>query len=195
MSKRVKYINRAEANKQIQIAHDMRNVAEAFSNALNKFEGLKTLEEIDASLNAKTGFVNVSLSATAMGLEAEYGLVSQYLGKIDLKVYDKNWVVKQSYKDKMFEKYTIYYSDEDVKLFDEVEKILDKLNALNLPNGCLRSDHTGQIKFFDNSFDLARQLNQSSRSLAEKQAKAKEIIDAEKQKKESKSIVEQVRQS
>ena len=192
MSKRVKYINTAEANKRIGEAHDYRKVVPAFRDALKTFEGLKTLEEIDEHLKEKTGFVNVELSATAMGVEAEYKLVSKYLGKINLKNYDKNGLVTQKYKDKCFLDCTVYHTDEDIKFFDEVEKVLEKLNALNLPNGCLRSDHSGQIKFFEKSFDLARQLNRSSRSLAEKQAKAKEIIDAEKQKKESKSIVKRV---
>jgi|SaaInlStandDraft_1057018.scaffolds.fasta_scaffold41248_4 hypothetical protein len=193
MKKRVRHVNRAEANKEIQVAHDNRKVAKQLSEAMVSFAGMKTLEEIDIYLNEKTGFVNTQLSAEAMGLGEQYQLVSKYLGSVDLKIYDKNWVVKQSYKDKMFEKYTTYYSDEDIKLFDEVEKVLEKLNALNLPNGCLRSDHTGQIKFFDNSFNLARQFSQSSRSFAEKQSKAKEIIDAVK--KPNKSIVEQVRQN
>ena len=188
MKKRVRHVNRAEANKEIQVAHDNRKVAKQLSEAMVSFAGMKTLEEIDIYLNEKTGFVNTQLSAEAMGLGEQYQLVSKYLGSVDLKIYDKNWVVKQSYKDKMFEKYTTYYSDEDIKLFDEVEKVLEKLNALNLPNGCLRSDHTGQIKFFDNSFNLARQFSQSSRSFAEKQSKAKEIIDAVK--KPNKSIVE-----
>ena len=193
MKKRVRHVNRAEANKEIQVAHDNRKVAKQLSEAMVSFAGMKTLEEIDIYLNEKTGFVNTQLSAEAMGLGEQYQLVSKYLGSVDLKIYDKNWVVKQSYKDKMFEKYTIYWSNEDVKLFEDVEKALATLNALNLPNGCLRSDHTGQIKFFDNSFNLARQFSQSSRSFAEKQSKAKEIIDAVK--KPNKSIVEQVRQN
>lgn len=180
MNKRVKHINRTEANRLIQQASDYRNVVPQYREALKSFNGLRSIDKIDAWLNEQTNFKNTQLSATAMGLEEEYKLVSQYLGKINLKNHDKNGLVTQAFKDKCFADCTIYYSDEDVALFDEVEKILEKLNALNLPNGCLRSDHSGQIKFNDKSFNLTRQFNQSSKSLAEKQAKAKEILDKAK---------------
>ena len=190
MSKRVKNVNRSEANKLIQEASNYRKVVPAYREALKSFNGLRSIDKIDAWLNEQTNFVNTKLSATAMGLEAEYDLVSKYLGKITLKNYDKNGLVTEQFKDKCFADCTVYYSDEDVKLFDEVEKVLDKLNALGLPNGCLRSDHNGQIHFNDKSFNLARQFRSSSRSFAEKQAKAKEVIDAVK--KPNKSIVEKV---
>ena len=190
MKKRVRHVNRAEANKEIQVAHDNRKVAKQLSEAMVSFAGMKTLEEIDIYLNEKTGFVNTQLSAEAMGLGEQYQLVSKYLGSVDLKIYDKNWVVKQSYKDKMFEKYTTYYSNEDLKLFEGVEKALATLNSFNLPNGCLWANHKGEVNFNEKRFTTARQLSRSSRSMAEKQAKAKEIIDAVK--KPNKSIVERV---
>jgi len=177
MKKRVKYVNRAEANKQIQVAHEFRRVIPAFREALKSFEGLKTIEEIDAFLNDKTGFVNVELSATAMGLEAEYGLMKQYLGKINLKNYDANGLVTQKYKDKCFLDYTQYYSDEDVELFEAVEKALEKLNALELPVGCLTSDHKGQVTFNEQRFDVSRQLTRGSRYAKQEDAKEKLFKD------------------
>ena len=190
MNKRVKHVDRDLANKLIQEAHNYRKVVPQYREALKSFNGLRSIEKIDAWLNEQTNFVNTKLSATAMGLEKEYDLVSKYLGKIVLKNYDKNGLVTEKFKDKCFLDCTIYYSDEDVKLFDEVEDILEKLNALDLPQGCLWANHKGEVIFNDKRYNTAMQFKNSSRSFAEKQAKAKEIIDAVKG--EKKSIVEQV---
>jgi phosphoglycolate phosphatase-like HAD superfamily hydrolase len=163
MSKRVKYINTGEANKRIGEAHDYRKVVPAFREAIKSFEGMKTIDEIDTFLNDKTGFKNTSLSATAMGLEDQYKLVSKYLGKINLKNYDKNGLVTQKYKDKCFLDCTVYHTDEDVALFDKVEKVLDKLNALELPLGCVFNNHNGEFLFNEQRFNTARQLLRGSR--------------------------------
>lgn len=190
MKKRVRHINRDLANKRINEAGSYRKVVPAYREALKSFEGLNTLEEIDASLNESTNFKNVNLSATAMGLEEEYLLVSKYLGKIDLNNYDANGLVTDEFKKKCELEFTTYYSDEDTKLFDKIEKALNKINEFGLPNGAIISNHTGQLKFNEKRFDTARQLNRSSKTIAEKQAKAKQVIDAVKG--EKKSIVEKV---
>lgn len=170
MKKRVKYINTNEANKMIQQAHDYRKIVPQFRNALKSFEGMKSIEEIDEHLKSQTNFVNVELSATAMGLESEYNLVSKYLGKIDLNNYDTNGLVTPEFKAKCMELFTTYYSDEDVKLFDKIEKAIEKVNSFNIPNGAIISNHNGQLKFNERHFNVARQLNKSSRgsSIVEK---------------------------
>jgi hypothetical protein len=189
MSKRVRSVNRDLVNKKLQEAHNYRKVVPAFREALKSFQGMDTLEEIDEHLKSNTGFVNVELSATAMGLEAEYKLVSQYLGKINLNNYGANGLVSDEFKKKCELEFTSYYSDEDVKLFDKIEKALDKINELGLPNGAIYSNHRGVLKFNERHYNVARQLNKSSRSIADKQAKAKQVIDAVKG---GKSIVERV---
>ena len=170
MKKRVRNINTSEANKMIQQAHDYRKIVPQFKNALKSFEGMNTLEEIDEYLKAKTNFVNVELSATAMGLESEYKLVSKYLGKINLDNYDANGLVTPEFKAQCMERFTSYYSDEDVKLFDKIEKAIEKVNSFNLPNGVILSNHTGQLKFNERHFTVSRQLNKSYRgsSIVEK---------------------------
>ena len=163
MKKKVKSVNTAEANKRINEAGNYRKIAPAFKEALKSFEGMDTLEAIDEYLKSKTGFVNVPMSATAMGLENEYNLVSKYLGKIELSNYDENGVVTQEFRDKCFADCTTYYSDEEVKLFSQVEKVLEKLNALELPLGCVFNNNNGEFLFNEQRFNVANQLIKGSR--------------------------------
>ena len=168
MKKRVRFINTAEANKKMQIAHNYRKVVPQFKKALASFDNLQTIEEIDEYLKSKTGFANHLMSASAMGLEIEYSLLLKYLGKIDLSVYDKQGLVSNEYKAQCIEEFTKYYSDEEVKIFEKIEKMLVKINEMKVPNGAIYSDHKGALHFNEKRYTVAKQLLNSSRGVVQK---------------------------
>ena len=108
---------------------------------------MKTLEEINVFLTEKTGFVNVQMSAEAMGLNEQYNIVSKYLDVIDLNHYDDDFNITQEYKDILKEQFTTYWNDADVKLFNKIEKVLKQLNDFGIPMTCFYNDNQGKLLF------------------------------------------------
>ena len=89
--KKVKHFNSSKYNEQFEAAFENRIVAKELKKALKSFPDCEGMEQIEKFLIEKTGFVNVQMSAAAMGLENEYKSVTDYLGIIDLSKYKENF--------------------------------------------------------------------------------------------------------
>ena len=70
--KKVKHFNSSKYNEQLEAAFSNRTEAKELHEALKSFPDCDGMEQIEKFLNQKTGFVNVQMSAQAMGLENEY---------------------------------------------------------------------------------------------------------------------------
>jgi hypothetical protein len=120
------------------------------------------MEQIEEFLKEKTGFVNVQMSAQAMGLEKEYKSVTDYLGIIDLSKYKENFTkLTDGYVDGLREKNTIYWSEADAKIIDKVNKNLKSINDLNIKAG-FGFNNLNQLVFNEKQWNVWQQLNRTS---------------------------------
>jgi hypothetical protein len=107
-------------------------------------EGATTLDEVEAFLNAKTGFVNPRVSADAMGVLEPYSKAIDLSNLIEglnhtalverktSKPY-KVYAIDPKYKALVEEKYTTYYTAEQSKQIEALEKAIDAINKLDTP--------------------------------------------------------------
>lgn len=132
MSKRrIRSFNDANFKKQIaEIKGELPNAVKLKKN-LTAFAGCNTLEEINDYLNEKTGFLNAGMSASAMGLDMQYFIVTSYINKIDFSLYNKSLTdVATEVVERIREENTTYYNEEETKLFNKIEKITKSLNEM-----------------------------------------------------------------
>lgn len=133
--------------------------AKAKKNSLIAFSGINTLEEIETYLNDKTGFVNTNLSATALGLEEQYSTI---LNTQDVEITNYTTDFKSLSSDftvKLKEKYTTYWSDEELSEIKEIAKAIKVLNKLSLPSKLsIYRDRNNQYNFNQSVFIYQNQI-------------------------------------
>lgn len=157
--KKVKHFNSAKYNEQFAAAFSNRIEAKELNKALKSFPDCEGMEQIEKFLNKKTGFVNVQMSASAMGLEKEYKTVTNYLGIIDLKNYKENFTkLTDDYVDGLREENTIYWSDADAIIIDKVNKNLKAINDMNIKAG-FGFNNLNQLVFNEKQWNVWQQLN------------------------------------
>jgi len=100
---------------------------------LNNFE-VKSIKDFENKINAQTKFVSARLSAEALGYSEEYLRMQQLEKEIDdrLTIQDinANGQLKASLKNKIRDRHTIYYSSEEVKLLEKLDKIIADYNQI-----------------------------------------------------------------
>ena len=106
-----------------------------FQYLLNQLEAT-SIKSFEVSINNKTGFTNASVSANAFGLEIEYKrllelekLIDNRLSVDDLTVSND---LKSTIKEAIKEKHTEYFSKEDLKVKEDLDKVIKIYNALDL---------------------------------------------------------------
>lgn len=131
-NKRVKFYDSSEHFKKVDELMKKRSLAKKLKEAKVSFIGYDTLEEIEEYLNGKTGFVNTKLSATALGLEEQYDTIVKYSHSINLDNYKDDFSdLTDSFKRELKEKYTKYFSDEETKEIEGIEKVVSAINKLS----------------------------------------------------------------
>ena len=160
--KKVKHFNTSKYNEQFEAAFSNRIEAKELHKALKSFPDCDGMEQIEKFLNKKTGFVNVQMSAAAMGLEKEYKSVTDYLGIIDLSKYKENFTkLTDDYVDDLREANTIYWSEADANIIDKVNKNLKIINDLNIKAG-FGFNNLNQLVFSEKQWNVWRQLNRTN---------------------------------
>ena len=160
--KKVKHFNGSKYNEQLEAAFSNRTEAKELHEALKSFPDCDGMEQIEKFLNEKTGFVNVQMSASAMGLEKEYKSITDYLGIIDLSKYKENFTkLTDDYIDDLREENTIYWSEADANIIDKVNKNLNIINDLNIKAG-FGFNNLNQLVFNEKQWNVWRQLNRTS---------------------------------
>ena len=87
------------------------------------------------------------MSASAMGLDMQYFIVTSYIDKIDFSLYNKSLTdVDSEVVAKIKEENTTYYSEEDTKTLLKAEKVTKALNEL--PVGLRQSIFLNSYKEF-----------------------------------------------
>lgn len=100
---------------------------------LNNFE-VESIKDFENKINAQTKFVSARLSAEALGYTDEYVRMQQLEKEIDgrLTIQDinANGQLKASLKNSIRDRHTIYYSSEEVKLLEKLDKIIADYNQI-----------------------------------------------------------------
>ena len=100
---------------------------------LNNFE-VESIRNFEVKINAQTKFVSARLSAEALGFSEEYVRMQQLEKEIDdrLTIQDinANGKLKVSLKNKIRDRHTIYYTDEELILLEQLNKIIDDYNKI-----------------------------------------------------------------
>jgi hypothetical protein len=136
MKKKVLNFSQQKYNVALSEVFASRIEAKELVDALSSFDGCENLEQVETYLKEKTGFVNVQLSASALGVEKEYNTINEYFDVLDLSIYEDNFTkLSDKFIDGLKEQFTEYWSNEDAIYIDKVEKELKAINKLDIPNG------------------------------------------------------------
>ena len=133
MKKRIKHYNANGFQKAVTEALTEKDNAKKLKESLVAFAGYETIEQIENYLNEKTGFVNTTLSASAMGLDAQYNHIIKYFDIINLAHFTEDFNdVSDERKAELKEDFTIYWNDTDAKIIEKTLKLVKQFNEMDL---------------------------------------------------------------
>ena len=103
---------------------------------LLNFLKVESIKQFESELNEKTGFVKASLSAEALGYEAElkrlHVLEKKIGGKLSKNDIDKNNNnIKLPILERISEKHTTYYTPEELKTLEDLERVVKLFNEID----------------------------------------------------------------
>ena len=131
--KRIKKENLHLANIEIAELNKVKILVVEFADLLKQLES-GSIGEFELKVNEKTNFTNPMVSASAFGLESEYKRLLELEKLIDnrLNIEDLNSSkeLKSTLIANIKEKHIEYYSSEDLKLKNTLEKIMQQYNSL-----------------------------------------------------------------
>ena len=133
MEKRIKHYNANGFNKAVIEALTEKDNAKKLKESLVAFAGYETIEQIENYLNDTTGFINTTLSATAMGLDLQYNHIIKYFDVIDLAHFTEDFTdLSDELKAELKEDFTIYWNDTDAKIIEKTLKLCKSFNEMDL---------------------------------------------------------------
>ena len=132
MKRRIKHYNANGFQKAVTEALTEKNNAKKLKESLVAFAGYETIEQIENYLNEKTGFVNTTLSANAMGFEKQYAHIIKYFDVIDLAHFTEDFTdLSDELKAELKEDFTIYWNDTDAKIIEKTLKLVKQFNEMD----------------------------------------------------------------
>ena len=130
--KRIKHYNANGFQKAVTEVLTEKENARVLKESLVAFAGYETIEQIENYLNEKTGFVNTTLSASAMGLDAQYNHIIKYFNVIDLAHFTEDFTdLSDELKAELKEDFTIYWNDTDAKIIEKTLKLVKQFNEMD----------------------------------------------------------------
>jgi len=164
---RVKHYNKREHDEEINTA---KNKAYHYTNYRKYLKEIdpevNNLGDAKTSLNSRTGFKNARLSADALDLKEVYDKAVEsenlWLG-LDVKHLEKKgkeWVLTDSYKEEIKEKYTSYYNPKEERILKLLEDTAERLNR-ETPKGvrrALKQRFDGEYEVDEKMFIAAYQM-------------------------------------
>jgi len=164
---RVKHYNKREHDEAINTARNKATHYTAYRKYLKELDpAVNNLGDAKTSLNNRTGFKNARLSADALDLKEAYDNAEQsenlWLG-LDVKHLEKKgkeWVLTDSYKEEIKEKYTSYYSPKEERILKLLEDTAERLNK-ETPKGvrkALKQRFDGEFEVDERMFIAAYQM-------------------------------------
>ena len=93
-----------------------------------------SVSDFEDSINAKTGFVNSMMSATAHGFDKEYTRILELEklieGKLSSKDLTKTKEIKPAIISEIIDKHTEFYSTTELKTKQSLENVIKEFNSL-----------------------------------------------------------------
>lgn len=105
-----------------------------YKNLLKELE-VSSVSEFELKVNEKTKFVNAMLSSQALGFESQYKKLLQLEkaldGKLSLEDLTSSNKLKPAVIDKITDKNTLYFTDDEIVIRKELNRIKESFNALD----------------------------------------------------------------
>ena len=132
MQKRIKSFNRLGYNAKLQEGVNTSLNAIALQDSITAFNGLNELELINDYLVKETNFKNLKMASDSLNLLDQYQTFKKLEGTINLSNYNEDlsdWSSKHKAELEQF--FTVYWSDDQTKIINELEEILDQINKMS----------------------------------------------------------------
>ena len=136
MSKRkVKKVNQVLIENELKKLTKVLPLVVETDSLLENLE-VKSISEFEDSINKKSGFVNAMMSAVAYGKDAEYKRLLELEKLIDNRLtsedLDAEKELKTTFVESIKEKYTTYFTDEELVSKKALDKVMKDYNSLTL---------------------------------------------------------------
>ena len=150
MNKVLKKFNDHKFNVEKQELEKLIPFVGEYKKLCKEIAGASSLAEVELKLNERSGFTNAKISAMAYGLEDEYIRLLSIEKKLDDKLaiddVSSSNNLKLSVINKLKQKHSTYFTDEELAEKEELEKAIEVYNALNID--------TRRKLFVDNTFTM-----------------------------------------
>ena len=132
MQKRIKSFNRLGYNAKLQEGINTSSKAIALKEAITSFNGLNELELINDYLLKETNFKNLKMASDSLNLLDQYQTFKKLEGTVNLSNYNEDFSDWNSkYKEELEQYFTVYWSDEQTKIINDLENKLDQINKMS----------------------------------------------------------------
>ena len=130
MKKQVKYFDSHKASVKIQELEKEAKKLSQLVKLIQQISGskeIKTLTELNAWLVETVEFESPSFCAEAKGISDGYRMVVRMSKEVSITLDEVTplYQLKQSTIDKVNERYSLYYTDEELESLDEWKKVVD----------------------------------------------------------------------
>jgi len=121
-----------------------------------------TIETLEKMLIKKTGIINPSMAANSINMLKEYNLVCEIAQDLQLENYDDKGDLTKVFTATLRDKYTTYYTQEELDNLAAIQVAVDALNKLDVSDAKAIQYHFLQSTFVYRE-DFARTQKQFSR--------------------------------
>lgn len=132
--KKIKKVNQHKVDIEIKDLFRIVDLVVEHSDLLKQLDS-KSIAEFEFKINEKSGFVNAMMSATAFGKDAEYKrlleLEKQIDGRLSADDLNVNKGLKKRVTDAIRDKHVEYYTDNELRTKEILEKIIQMHNTLS----------------------------------------------------------------
>lgn len=133
--KQLKKFNQTDYNRELKELKQLKILVVEKIDLLKQLD-VKNLTELEEYLLKSTGFKNVQMSATAMGIEKEYNRILEIDKLTENKITAKDITAEKEFKktflNKLKDKHNTFYSDIELNTLTRLNEVIDAYNNLNL---------------------------------------------------------------
>ena len=137
MENKIKKIYQSRIDAEVKELSKVIDLVVEHTDLLEQLD-VKSIGELELKLNEKSGFVNAMMSATAFGKDAEYKRLLELEKLIDGRLsaddLNLNKQLKKRVLDKVRDKHIVYYTDNEIRIKDILDKIIQMHNSLSYEN-------------------------------------------------------------